>query len=150
MRISAVRRRSTVTAILTETDRAWTERGGDQGRSAATPAGCIFSRCTFFLGLAISQETAEQPALALARDQIDIADEFRSALASFQRDLAAVIGLELDAMSHADDRCLWQFLHQHFHHLVLALLVERGRSLVQNHDIRAMQQQSRERQTLLL
>src|ERR1700675_317545 len=43
--------------------------------------------------LAMTQEAAEQPALALARNEIDVADKFRAALAPLQHDLAAVEGL---------------------------------------------------------
>ena len=59
----------------------------------------VFSRRFFRRRLAVSQEAAEQAAFALARDQIDIADEFGAALAPFQHDLAAMEGFEFDEKS---------------------------------------------------
>src|SRR3954469_2638455 len=56
-----------------------------------------------FRRLALPQEAAEQLALALARDQLDVADELCAALAALQHDLAAVEGFQLDAMRDADD-----------------------------------------------
>jgi hypothetical protein len=46
-----------------------------------------------------AQGSGREPALALARDQVDVADELGAALAAFQHDLAAVEGLQLDAMA---------------------------------------------------
>jgi hypothetical protein len=53
--------------------------------------------------LALAQEAAEQLALALAGDQLDVADEFCAALAALQHDLAAVERLQLDTMRKIDD-----------------------------------------------
>src|SRR6476620_4691335 len=69
--------------------------------------------------LAMAQEAAQQPALALARHEIDVADEFGAALASLVHDLAAVKGIKLGAMAVADDRGLWQLFGHQLHHLVL-------------------------------
>ena len=53
----------------------------------------------------MAQEAAEQVAFALARDQIDVADQLGAALAPLQHDLAAVERLQLDTMGDADDGC---------------------------------------------
>src|SRR3954454_13962787 len=65
---------------------------------------------------ALAQEADEQLALALARDQVDVADEFCAALAALQHDLAAVKGLRLDTMRDADDGGLQQLAVYHIHH----------------------------------
>src|SRR6476659_8843206 len=85
--------------------------------------------------LAMAQEAAQQPALALARNEIDVADEFRAALAPLEHDLAAVKGLKLGAMADADDRGLGQLFGHQLHHLVLALFIERGGRLVEHDDV---------------
>src|SRR6185312_535170 len=51
--------------------------------------------------LAIAQEAAEQASSALARDQVDVADQLGAALAPLQHDLAAVKRFELDAVGDA-------------------------------------------------
>lgn len=99
--------------------------------------------------LATPKEAAEKPALALARNKIDVADEFCTTLAPFQHDFAAVESFELRSMCHADNGCLWQFLHDPFHHLALTSLVKRGGRLVQHDDVGVVQQQSGKCQTLL-
>src|SRR3954464_3837018 len=83
-----------------------------------------------------THETAEQAALALSWNQVDVADEPGSALAPFENDLAAVKGLQLDPMRDADDGGVGKLLRHHLHHPVLALLVECGRRLVEHDDIR--------------
>ena len=50
----------------------------------------------------MTEEATEQPAPALARDEIDVADKFRAALAPLQCYLAAVEGFQLGAMGDAD------------------------------------------------
>src|SRR5438046_6229990 len=87
------------------------------------------------LRLPIPQEAPEQPAPALARDEVDVADEFCAALAPLQHDLAAVEGFELRAMGDADDGGRRQFFRHHLHHLVLTLVVERRRRLIQHDDV---------------
>src|SRR5438105_11098230 len=47
------------------------------------------SRCFSNGRLALAQETAQQPPPALARNEVDVADQFRSALPTLQHDLAA-------------------------------------------------------------
>src|SRR4030081_2554698 len=79
--------------------------------------------------LAAAQETAEQAALALAWDQVDVADELGAALAPLQHDLAAMKGFQFGAVGDADDGRFRQLLDDNVHHLVLALLVERRRRL---------------------
>src|SRR6266478_4914807 len=67
---------------------------------------------------ATPQESAELSSLALARNEIDVADEFCAALAPLQHDLAAVKGLQLRPMRDADDGGFRQFRGHHLHHLV--------------------------------
>src|SRR5260370_21213816 len=99
--------------------------------------------------LAMAQEAAEQPALALARNEIDVADEFGAALAPLKYDLAAVKGLKLGAMADADDRGLGQLPGHQFHHLVLALFIECRGLLIEHADVGVMQAQPREGRPLL-
>src|SRR4051812_399295 len=73
-------------------------------------------------GLAPAQEAAEQAARALARDQLDVANQLGAPLASLQHDLAAVKGFQLGAVRDADDGGLRQRFGQELHHLVLALV----------------------------
>src|SRR4051794_7528251 len=103
-----------------------------------------------FRELALTQEAAEQLALALARDQVDVADEFCAALAALQHDLAAVEGFQLGAMRDADDGSFRQLLGDRLHHLVLALLVKRRGRLVQHDDVGTVQQEPSEGEALLL
>src|SRR6266508_1001151 len=49
-----------------------------------------------FRGLAVAQESSEQVSPVLARDQVDVADQFGAALAPLQHDLAAVKRLQFD------------------------------------------------------
>src|ERR1700732_2034995 len=100
--------------------------------------------------LAMPQEAAEQTTLALARNEIDVADEFRPALAPFQHDLAAVEGFELGAMGDADHGGLGQLLGHQFHHLVLALFIKRRGCLIEHDNVGAVQKQARESEPLLL
>src|SRR6476646_10500986 len=79
----------------------------------------------FLRSLAVAQEAAEQAALALARDQVDVADQLGATLAPLQHDLPAVERLQFDAVGNADDGGLRQFVDDDLHHLVLALFVER-------------------------
>src|SRR4029453_16768524 len=90
--------------------------------------------------LAMAQESSEQAWSALPRDQRDVADQFGAALAALQHDLAAMECLQLDAVGDADDGGLRQLLDDYLHHLVLALLVERRRRLIQHHDVGVVQQ----------
>jgi len=53
--------------------------------------------------LALTQEAAEQPPLAVARNEVDVADKLGATLAAFQHDLAAMESLQLHAMRDADD-----------------------------------------------
>ena len=71
------------------------------------------------------EEATEQAAPAFVRDEIDVTDEFRAPLATFQHDLAAVEGFKLGAMGDADHGGLGQLLGHDLHHLVLALFIER-------------------------
>jgi len=87
--------------------------------------------------------------LPLRGMEVDVADERGAAFAALQHDLAAVEGLELDAMRDADDGGFRQFLRHDIHHLVLALFVERGGGFVQHDDVRIVQNQSGEGQPLL-
>lgn len=99
--------------------------------------------------LAMTEEATEQPAPALAWDEIDVADEFRATLAPFQHYLAAVEGFKLGAMGDADHGGHGQLLGHQLHHLVLALFIEcRGR-FVQHDDIWLVQKQPREGKPLL-
>src|SRR5882762_3869097 len=75
--------------------------------------------------LALAQETAEPPPLALAWNEVDVADELGAALAAFQHDLAAVERFELHAMRDADDGRFRQLAGDDVHHLVLAHFIER-------------------------
>src|SRR4051812_32060316 len=110
----------------------------------------LSSRRLFWRELALTQEAAEQLALALARDQVDVADEFCAVLAALQHDLAAVEGFQLGAMRDADDGSFRQLLGDRLHHLVLALLVKRRGRFVQHDDVGTVQQEPREGEALLL
>src|SRR5258708_40022425 len=106
---------------------------------------CRLVRCR----LAMAQEAAQQPALALARNEIDVADEFGAALAALEHDLAAVEGLKLGAMADADDSGFGQLPGHELHHLVLALFIECRGGLVKHDDVGVMQEQPREGESLL-
>ena len=54
----------------------------------------------------MAQKAPEQPAPALARDQIYVADELCSTLAALQRDFPAVKGFQFRSMRYADDSAL--------------------------------------------
>src|SRR5439155_21143647 len=99
--------------------------------------------------LAMAQQAAQQAVLAFARNEMDVAHEFRAALAPLEHDLAAVEGLELGAMADADDGGFGQLLGHQLHHLVLALFIEcRGR-LIEHDDVGVMKEQPREGEPLL-
>src|SRR3977135_459323 len=102
------------------------------------------SRRLLWRRLAAAQEAAEQAALALARNEIDVADQLGAALALFQHDLAAVERFKLDAMRDADNGGLGQSLGRKLHHLVLAFFIERRGRLIQHDDIGVVQKQPRE------
>ena len=103
-----------------------------------------------FRGIARAQEVAEHAAVAVAWDQVDVADELGAALAAFQHDLAAVERLQLDTMGDADDGGFRQLPDDDLHHLVLALFVERGGRFIEHDDVGIVQQQPREGEALLL
>src|SRR4051794_11993150 len=95
-------------------------------RSEATQPGVVAPDCfvslamtsrrAFCRRLALAQEAVEQAAFALARNEIDIADEFCAALAPLQHDLAAMKGFQLGAMRDADDGGPGQRSGQKLHH----------------------------------
>src|ERR1700712_5148485 len=94
--------------------------------------------------LALAQEAAEQAALALARNEIDVADKLGSALPALQHDLAAVEGFELGAMGDADHGRVGQFLVEQLHHEILASGIEGRGRFIEDDDIRVVQKQPRE------
>jgi hypothetical protein len=53
----------------------------------------ISTRC-----LALAQETTQQAAFSLVRNEVNIAHQFRATLASLQNDLSSMKGFEFDAM----------------------------------------------------
>ncbi len=98
--------------------------------------------------LGSAQPPGKRPPFALARHEVDIADEFCAAFASCEHDLAAVKIFKLGAMRDTDQRRIRQFLDQRLHHLVLAFGVERRGRLVKHDDVRVVQEQTRESEPL--
>src|SRR5262245_54799489 len=95
-----------------------------------------------------TQPAAKQPPFALARHEVDIANEFCTALASCQHDFTAVKILKLGTMRDADQSRARQLLDERLHHLVLTFRVERGSCFVKHDDVRVVQEQARESEAL--
>ena len=74
----------------------------------------------------------------------------RAAAPALEHDLPAVERLELGPMADADDRGRVELVGQQLHQFVLALGIERRGGLVQHDDVGPMQQDPRERESLLL
>ena len=58
-------------------------------------------------------------------------------------------GFEFDAMRHADDGSIGEFLVDELHHFILAFCIERGRCFVQHDNVGVMQKQPGEGEALL-
>ena len=96
-----------------------------------------------------AQPAAKQPPFSLARHEIDVAYEFRAALAPCEHNLAAVKIFKFGTMGNADQSGAGQLFDQELHHLVLAFRVKCRSRFVKHDDFWIVQEQSREREPLL-
>ena len=102
-----------------------------------------------FFGPAV-QPAAQQAGAPRPAHQLDVADQLGPAAPALQHDLSVVERFELGPVADADQRGLFRLLAQELHQLVLALGIERGGRLVEHDDVRVVQEDAGEGETLLL
>ena len=84
------------------------------------------------------------------RNVMDIANELCTPAAVLKNDLASMKAREFRAMTNADDGRLFELLEQELHQSILVRCVEGRGGFIEYDDIRAMEEDSREPQTLFL
>jgi hypothetical protein len=87
--------------------------------------------------------------LAPVRRGIDV-DKPSAAAAASENDFTMMKVRQFSTMTDTDDGCVFEFLPQHPHNAILTRCVEGCGRFVEHDDIRAMEQDSRERQPLFL
>jgi len=91
----------------------------------------------------------DQPRLFRLAQQRDVTDQLGAADAALKHELAAVELLQLRAMADADDGKPRHLVDQKLHQRVLALRIQRGGGFIEHDNVGPVQQQARNRQTLL-